>query len=529
VAALAAAGRRLDAVRVALARGDTAAGRALLFEVMARAPDGDDAVAAAGLARGALAPVSAAEHVIVARAVRPRGSAEARALLERAVRAGDSSAATLVLLADFETAAGRHGAAARTYAAAARDSAVRAAALYRRARALLRAGDAEAFAALTAFAQSYPRDAEAPVALFLAADLRADRGDWPGAAAAFRQLTEQHPADPRSSTARFRLAARALERGHHDSAVAWYQAEVDAAGPQRPAARFWLGKLALARGDSARALDSWRALAAEDSLGYYGLRARRAAALGPLRLAASALPAPAPSIAVALARLDTLVLAGLDAEARAEVRAVLADPPTDVDQLLAWSGALAERGFGPAAVRLGWQAFARAPADSRTLRAIWPWPNRTAVEAEAAEFGLDPLLFAGLVRQESVFDAEALSPAGARGLAQLLPSTAALTARGLDVTFYPEWITLPDLNLHLGAAHFAVLLRRFGDEVAAIAAYNAGGRPVARWAAAGVADPDAFIEAITYPETRGYVRSVLRNREIYRALYGSRDGDTLAH
>jgi soluble lytic murein transglycosylase len=226
-------------------------------------------------------------------------------------------------------------------------------------------------------------------------------------------------------------------------------------------------------------------------------------------------------MAGALGRLDTLVLAGLDAEARAEVRAILANPPEDVDQLLAWSRALAERGFGPAAVRLGWQAFARAPGDGRALRAIWPWPNRAAVEAEAAEFGLDPSLFAGLVRQESIFDAEALSPAGARGLAQLLPSTAALTARGLDVTFYPDWITLPDLNLHLGAAHFAELLRRYDGRIdAAVAAYNAGGRPVGRWLQqAGAQDPDRFLEGITYPETRGYVRAVLRNRALYRALY----------
>ncbi len=141
---------------------------------------------------------------------------------------------------------------------------------------------------------------------------------------------------------------------------------------------------------------------------------------------------------------------------------------------------------------------------------------------EAAEFGVDPFLFVAIVRQESVFDAEALSPAGARGLAQLTPETAALTARGLDVTFYPDWITVPDLNLHLGAAHLDELLRRFGGRVdAAVAAYNAGVTPVTRWLArAATTDVDQFVELIPYQETRGYVRSVLRNREVYRALYG---------
>jgi soluble lytic murein transglycosylase len=155
------------------------------------------------------------------------------------------------------------------------------------------------------------------------------------------------------------------------------------------------------------------------------------------------------------------------------------------------------------------------------LRAIFPWPHRRAVEAEAREFGVDPLLLVALVRQESVFDPDALSPAGARGLAQLLPGTAAFTARGLDVTFDAEWLSVPDLNLHLGAAHLAELLRRFGGRVeAAVAAYNAGMPPVARWLARpGGDDADVFIELIPYQETRGYARSVLRNRALYRALY----------
>jgi soluble lytic murein transglycosylase len=306
-----------------------------------------------------------------------------------------------------------------------------------------------------------------------------------------------------------------------DSAAALYRDEVVSGAPQRFAARFWLGKLALREGDTARARATWSALAAEDSLGYYGLRARRAVPLPP-PVIPDPPPAPGPpAVAAALARIDTLLLAGLDQEARSEVRNLLARPPDDVQSLLAWSEGLVGRGWGPAGVRLAWQAFARAPGDSRVVRAIYPWPNRAAVEAEAAEFGVDPILLASLVRQESVFDPEALSPAGARGLAQLMVATAAQLARGLDVSFAPGWLAVPDLNLHLGAAHLAALLRRYDGRVeVALAAYNAGSRPAGRWLARPeAADPDQFVELITYPETRGYVRSVLRNRELYRALY----------
>jgi soluble lytic murein transglycosylase len=244
------------------------------------------------------------------------------------------------------------------------------------------------------------------------------------------------------------------------------------------------------------------------------------AGLRPLLLGPdSALPTPAAESG--LARLDTLILAGLDTEAQLEVRGLLARTPQSLDDLLAWSGGLSARGWGSAGVRLGWVATTRAGNDARVLRAVFPWPWRAAVTAEAREFGVDPLLFAAIVRQESEFDLEALSRSGARGLAQLMPGTAAQAARGLDVTLYPEWLTVPDLNLHLGAAHLAELLRRFGGRVeVAVAAYNAGAAPVSRWLSRpGADDPDQFIEQIPFPETRGYVRAVLRNCDLYRALY----------
>jgi len=522
IAAFSEAARALDAARLALAHGDSARARDALFALLARAPESDDAATAVGIALAALPPKTPAERVALARAMRPHGAAaDATVQVERAVQAGDSSGATLLLLGELCAAGGRLGDAERAYRAAAQDTAVGPLAVYRRGRILLRQGDPGASEALAGFAQTYPADTAAPSALYLLGDRLADRGDWHGAARWFGELVARYPADPRASQARFHLAAEMTLQGLPDSAVALYEAEVAAGGPQHLGARFWLGKLALARGDTAEARARWTALAQEDSIGYYGLRARQLVGRVPPEIADSARgPAPG-SVVAGLAGLDTLVLAGLDSEAQTEMRSVLAHPPAELDALLAWSEGLAARGWGPAAVRLAWQAALRAPNDARVLRAIFPWPNRRAVEAEAREFGVDPLLLVALVRQESVFDPEALSPAGARGLAQLLPGTAAFTARGLDVTFDPAWITLPDLNLHLGAAHLAELLRRFGGRAeVAVAAYNAGAPSVLRWLHRPQADDrDAFVESIPYQETRAYVRSVLRNRELYRALY----------
>jgi soluble lytic murein transglycosylase len=515
------AGKGLEVARLALASRDSARARAALYDLMARAPQTDDAAVAVRLALGPLPPRTAAERVALGRAMNRRGStSDARVHVERALRTGDSSAATLMLYAELLAAGSRWREAARAYQAAARDSAYRATALYRRARVLVRMGDVAATGALSGFAAAHPSDSGAPGALYLLGDMLEDRRDSAGAARWFGELIARYPSDNRASLARFRLAARA-ERGRQlDSASALYRAEIAAGGPQQNAARYWLGKLALAQGDSARARELWTGLARADSLGYYGMRARAEAGMPPLVIAPSDAPPPPDTVAAGLARIDTLLLAGLDTAAQTEIRLLLSRPPRDLDALLAWSEGLSARGFGAAAVRLGWQAALQAPGAARVLRAIFPWPNRAAVEAEADEFGVDGLLLAAIVRQESVFDVEALSPAGARGLAQLMPGTAALTARGLDVAFYPEWITVPDLNLHLGAAHLAQLLRRFTRLDAAVAAYNAGGTPVRRWLDRnGALDPDRFIELIPYPETRGYVRSVLRNRELYRALY----------
>jgi soluble lytic murein transglycosylase len=523
--AFAAAGKAIQSVRLGLALRDLSGARAELYALFARVPESDDAASGVPLAHGPLPPRTPVERVALARVLRRHGAApEARNEVARALAAGDSSGPTLLLFGELLTAAGRYHEAEAAYRAAGRDPARTALALYRRARVMVRLDDPGAPEALASFAETYPADTAAPTALYLVGDFLADHGDSAGSDRWLAELTRRYPADPRSSLARFRLAAAVHRRGPLDSAAQLYAGEIVVGGVQRVAARYWLARLARERGDSAVADSLWRVLVRDDSLGYYGLHARRVARLPPVTIAADSV-AVTPASDSGLARLDTLLLAGLDAEAGLEVRALLARPPQALADLLGWSAGLSARGWGSAAVRLGWVAAPRAPNDARVLRAIYPWPRRMALEAEAREFGVDPLLLAAIVRQESVFDLEAQSRAGARGLAQLMPGTAAQAARGLDVTLYPEWLTLPDLNLHLGASHFAALLRRFEGRVeVAVAAYNAGAAPVRRWLARpGAEDPDQFIEQIPFQETRGYVRAVLRNRELYRALYAPAD------
>src|SRR6266550_252708 len=307
-------GGSLDAVRLALATGDSARARTMLYGLFARDPLSDDAAAGVSLALGPLPPHAAAEHVAMARALNRRSSLrDARIHFEHALRKGDSSAATLLLYGELLVSSGLLREAVRAFAAAARDSTARPLATYRRARVLVRLGDSTAIPALSGFAERYPTDSAAPGALYIMGDMQDGRDDWAQASRWYGELIKRYPADPRASLARFRLAAHAEATGDPDSAASLYQAEIDAAGPQRTAARFWLGKMAAARGDSAKARSIWLALAREDSLGYYGMRARRETGLPPLAFAASgAPPPPPPAVAAGLARIDTLLLAGLD-------------------------------------------------------------------------------------------------------------------------------------------------------------------------------------------------------------------------
>lgn len=150
------------------------------------------------------------------------------------------------------------------------------------------------------------------------------------------------------------------------------------------------------------------------------------------------------------------------------------------------------------------------------------WEN---IVAAAKKYGQDPYFVAAIIRQESQFRAEAISPAGARGLMQVMPATGAWAARLNNISgFDREKLFESATAIDIGTWYLSYLMKRFkGDRLLVAAAYNAGPDPVASWIAKNVysADRDAFVESIPYSETRGYVKKVLRNYEEYKRLYGT--------
>ncbi len=166
----------------------------------------------------------------------------------------------------------------------------------------------------------------------------------------------------------------------------------------------------------------------------------------------------------------------------------------------------------------------RRPAASDLWRVAYPMGYVPVIRSYAAG-SVDPYLVAALIREESLYDAKALSPAGAIGLMQLMPATARrLGGEGEDLGKLRDLLFDSETNIRLGSRYLGTLVQRFsGNILHAVAAYNAGPTAVSSWVRRnGARDPEEFVELIPYRETRGYVKRVLRSyREYHRLQNGA--------
>jgi soluble lytic murein transglycosylase len=167
------------------------------------------------------------------------------------------------------------------------------------------------------------------------------------------------------------------------------------------------------------------------------------------------------------------------------------------------------------------------PFDSAPLdfwKQAFPLPFRTDLERFSRQYSLDPFLMAALIRQESEFDTRAVSVANARGLTQIKPSTGRDLSRMLKIRPYSTAVLFqPSVNLQMGTYYLRTVTNQLGGHVeAALAAYNAGLSRARVWLTWGeFREPAEFIETVPLTETRDYIKTVLRNADVYRRVYGS--------
>jgi soluble lytic murein transglycosylase len=396
---------------------------------------------------------------------------------------------------------------------------------------------AEAEIAEDVLVARFPHRPEAVEVLFLRAAALQSRGDLQGALRGYRETAELAPPQNLAGEARMRMGQILVSLGREDQAAEVFSEylRMFPDGRRWDEAAFWAGRTLLSLDRVDEGNEILRRLLVRLPISYYALQSGRL--LGqPFDpgIPAHVLPLPFPPLLQAgLANVDRLVSVGLHGRAAWEVGRMVGDFRVEEDPLVRQPGLLRlalelnERGFTREGINLGWELRREGVPWSRDLlSAIYPFPHRDLIVAEAEERGLDPFLMAGLIRQESAFWVEARSGADARGLMQLLPGTGAEVARAAGPRdFRPdEHLYLAEINVHLGTAFFADLRRRFGNSLPILlSAYNAGPTRARRWQEfPEIADLPRFVERIPFAETRAYVKAVLLNEEIYRWLYGAK-------
>ena len=154
-------------------------------------------------------------------------------------------------------------------------------------------------------------------------------------------------------------------------------------------------------------------------------------------------------------------------------------------------------------------------------KVLFPLPYEAVIRREAAKNNFDPMLAAGLMRQESTFQSDALSPQNAIGLMQVIPKTGRLLAKQLRVRYSNDRLFQPEYNIQLGMLYISGLVKLTGAPEYALAAFDAGEDRIAAWKAErNYEEIPELVESIPFSETRDYVQIVLRNCEAYRMIYG---------
>ncbi|MBZ0254224.1 MAG: transglycosylase SLT domain-containing protein, partial [Candidatus Methylomirabilis sp.] len=417
--------------------------------------------------------------------------------------------------------------------------------------------DAEALAILDRIERDYARFRGLETVWFIKGRIYKTAGDDARAAEAFALLADKGRGEEAKKGA-WQLGWLRYLNGEYDAARAAFArlAEKDPGGPEAAKADYWRAVSALKMGRAAQAFVELRQVGERYRETYYGRMAQsRLASFHPTT------PEPDPaaeapdgfepdpqSIAFLdyiegrdlrmnrvwgdhLTRAQELLAADLREWASREIAEVdrLSKGDLRVRYHVARLYRESERMLN--AVRIGgeieWKlrrsGAREVPAE--VLRLQYPLAYWETITATAKTYQVDPFLVAALIRQESVFNPRARSRADARGLMQMLPSTARRVARSVGRrNFHPSHLYDPKINISLGVPYLAGLLRDNGENpMRALAAYNAGERALAKWIArSGHLPDDEFVENISYAETNNYVKLVMRNRYNYESVYKGR-------
>ena len=405
------------------------------------------------------------------------------------------------------------------------------------ARALARAQDDErAVHGYRDMKSRFPRSSYAEQAAYLIARTHYAGGRFADAARAYDAYLGDYPKGKSRAEALYERAVSWLALGKNAMAAPAFELLARDEHDARRVARLHHleGVARAAAGETTNAASIFAEVAAAQPLGFSALAssARLAALQGtnvePVPVTKAAVPLPPLAFALPDGP-NTLHALGLDRDAELE----LTHAEGNLKQRF---GARAGEGlcgtYGLLDVAARRYQIAQTEVDGRALLAapsaatLWQWdcvyprPYRGAVPDAARDAEVPEALLYAIMRQESAFKQDAASGAGARGLMQLLPDTAARLAQDSGEPFDPVTLSEPATSLRYSARYLKKLLDAFGGNVAlAAAAYNAGPAAVRRWLDGAKTLPlDVFVARIPYAETLEYVERVIGNYARYRYL-----------
>ncbi len=396
--------------------------------------------------------------------------------------------------------------------------------------------DDEAISVYRKLIELYPDSPFALKALVRAARLLEDRGDFAKASSLYLKMAEKNKEE-----AYFRAALALYRAGDLDSAIKlWKEAG-------SPRAYFWLGKALMRKGQWAEARSYWERAYSLSPESYYGLRAlanlrkldfasgswfkelEQELSLEALkewvRSWASGPSSSNPEGDLRFLRAEAFLLAGYRDEALALYRRLLWEYFRDPQALAYFTFYFRQKKLYSLSIRSATVLLNRAQeAGVSVPLELWsmayPLFFPRLLEQEASSWGIDPLLLAAIIRQESLFDPWVSSPAGAIGLMQIIPSTGKAIASALD---WPEFsekdLERPWISLRFGTWYLVKQKERFGHWFKALAAYNAGPVRVAGWWEQAGGDPDLFVEIIPIEETARYIKAIYEQYVAYRKIY----------
>jgi soluble lytic murein transglycosylase len=412
------------------------------------------------------------------------------------------------------------------------------------------------------FIANSPKDSMAPSLLFEAGRIYERNNELDAAVTVWDRLPSEYPDTDYSYMGIYFAGITRFRQQRYADAAPYFQRSLllGTDSTEKAGAYFWMGKTAHAAGDEPTAQDYWQDAIKQDPTGYYSERARDLVtgreAYQPCKVLDLAvdldselpgakawmtqtfsLPADTNYDDLGSVESDSRIQRageywrlGLYEKAQAEVDSYTADYQKDaLTQFRLGRWLLQNNMYRPAILATRQVLTLAGLDDNGTLTAPLYFNHvrfgpyyRELITKAAVDTGLDPLLIYSVIRQESMFDPNISSSAGADGLMQMVPATAreVSSQSGWPPVFLDDDIFRPQVSIALGSYYLKQQIRlQDGDIYAGLAAYNGGPGNASGWKELANGDPDLYLEVVRFKETRNYLRAILEIFNLYKAFY----------